>query len=151
MLRRLSCRLLGLALAVVAQAAVAQMPGGPPSVGVVEVATRPVTETNEFVGRIQAVNRVALTARVTGFLEQRLFNEGAEVKEGDLLFRLERAPYEAAVQAQEAAVAEASAKLANANIPDALPDIVERIEGLARPTGTVWPLRAASRPLTVAS
>ena len=113
---RLSCRLLGLLLVVFCHAAYAQLPAGPPSVGVVRVEARAITEISEFVGRIQAVGRVALTARVTAFLEQRLFEEGTEVKESDLLFRLERAPFEAAVQAQEAAVAETSAKLTNANI-----------------------------------
>jgi membrane fusion protein (multidrug efflux system) len=65
---------------------------------------------------VQAVDRVALTARVTAFLDQRLFKEGAEVKQGDLLYRLERGPFEAAVQQQEAAVADTTARLANANI-----------------------------------
>jgi membrane fusion protein (multidrug efflux system) len=97
-------------------AAEAQAPGGPPAVGVVRVTRQTVTETSEFIGRIQAVDRVALTARVTAFLEQRRFVEGAEVKEGDLLYRLERPPFEAAVAQQEAAVADASARLANANI-----------------------------------
>jgi membrane fusion protein (multidrug efflux system) len=94
----------------------AQAPSGPPAVGVVRVSRQAVTETSEFIGRIQAVDRVALTARVTAFLEQRLFTEGAEVKEGDILYRLERAPFEAAVAQQQAAVADASARLANANI-----------------------------------
>jgi membrane fusion protein (multidrug efflux system) len=62
------------------------------------------------------VDRVALTARVTAFLQQRLFTEGTEVKQGDLLYTLERPPFEAAVAQQEAAVADASARLANANI-----------------------------------
>jgi membrane fusion protein (multidrug efflux system) len=75
-----------------------------------------ITETSEFVGRVQAIDRVALTARVTAFLDQRLFVEGTEVQQGDLLYRLERGPFEAAVQQQEAAVADASARLANANI-----------------------------------
>jgi membrane fusion protein (multidrug efflux system) len=75
-----------------------------------------ITETSEFVGRVQAVDRVAITARVSAFIEQRLFTEGAEVKEGDVLYKLERAPFEAAVAQQEAAVADATAKLANANI-----------------------------------
>ncbi len=57
-----------------------------------------------------------MTARVTAFLDQRLFTEGSEVRQGDLLYRLERAPFEAAVQQQEAAVADTSARLANANI-----------------------------------
>ncbi len=59
---------------------------------------------------------MALTARVTAFLDERLFTEGTEVQQGDLLYRLERGPFEAAVQQQEAAVADASARLANANI-----------------------------------
>ena len=62
------------------------------------------------------MDRVALTARVTAFLEQRLFTEGTEVKDGDLLYRLERPPFEAAVAQQEAAVADTSSRLANANI-----------------------------------
>lgn len=94
----------------------AQMPGGPPAVGVVRAEKKPVTESSEFVGRVQAVDRVVLTARVTAFLDQRLFTEGTEVHEGDLLYRLERPPFEAAVAQQEAAVADASSRLANANI-----------------------------------
>lgn len=96
--------------------ACAQMPVGPPSVGVVRAHQTAITETSEFIGRVQAINRVALTARVTAFLDQRLFVEGAEVKQGDLLYRLERAPFEAAVQQQQAAVADTSARLVNANI-----------------------------------
>jgi len=99
-----------------APAAHTQMPSGPPSVGVVRAQQTAITETSEFVGRVQAIDRVALTARVTAFIEQRLFVEGTEVKQGDLLYRLERAPFEAAVQQQEAAVADTTARLANANI-----------------------------------
>jgi membrane fusion protein (multidrug efflux system) len=94
----------------------AQAPAGPPSVGVSRTEQTAITETSEFVGRVQAIDRVALTARVTAFLDQRLFVEGSEVNQGDLLYRLERAPFEAAVQQQEAAVADTSARLANANI-----------------------------------
>ena len=99
-----------------APAARAQMPSGPPSVGVVRAQQTAITETSEFVGRVQAINRVALTARVTAFIDQRLFTEGTEVNQGDLLYRLERAPFEAAVQQQEASVADTSARLSNANI-----------------------------------
>lgn len=92
------------------------MPGGPPSVGVVRAQQTAITETSEFVGRVQAIERVSLTARVTAFLDQRLFIEGTEVKQGALLYRLERGPFEAALRQQEAAVADISARLANANI-----------------------------------
>ncbi len=98
--------------------ALAQLgPGGPPpAVGTVKVVRKPIIDTNEFVGRVQAVNRVDLVARVTAFLEDRLFTEGAEVAKGQLLYRLERGPFEADVQAKTAAVAEGQARLHNATI-----------------------------------
>ena len=86
-------------------------PGGPPAVGVVKAERRAVTETSEFVGRIQAVNRVDLVARVTGFIEKIEFHEGTEVHAGDVLYRLERASFEAQVAQAAAAVAQAQAQL----------------------------------------
>jgi membrane fusion protein (multidrug efflux system) len=88
----------------------------PPAVGVVKVERRPITETSEFLGRIQAINRVDLSARVTAFLEKRLFTEGSEVKQGDLLYRLERGPFEADVQAKQAAIEQVEAQLRNADV-----------------------------------
>jgi membrane fusion protein (multidrug efflux system) len=114
-MRFLACLPLVVLLSVTS-AARAQAPSGPPSVGVVRAQQTAITETSEFIGRIQAIERVALTARVTAFLDQRLFTEGTEVAQGDLLYRLERGPFEAAVQQQEAAVADSSSRLANANI-----------------------------------
>lgn len=106
-----------LGLFLLAAPALAQMPGGPPpAVGVAPVAQRAITETNEFIGRVEATDRVELMARVTAFLEKREFNEGAEVKQGDLLFRLERGPFEAQLQIARAGVAEAEAQLQNANV-----------------------------------
>src|SRR6202045_5205659 len=60
-------------------------PGGPPAVGVVRAERQQITETDEFIGRIQSIGRVALVARVTAFLVKRLFVEGSEVKKDDLL------------------------------------------------------------------
>ena len=94
----------------------AQAPGGPPAVGVIAVAPALITESSEFVGRVQAKERVALNARVTAFLEQRLFVEGTEVHAGDILYKLERAAFEADLAQKEAAVADNSARLANATI-----------------------------------
>ena len=70
-------------------------PQGPPAVGAMTASRQPVTESSEFTGRIEAVNRVDIRARVTGFLQERLFQEGQEVKAGDVLFRIERPPFEA--------------------------------------------------------
>jgi membrane fusion protein (multidrug efflux system) len=107
---------LWLAMLLAAAPALAQAPGGPPAVGVVTVEPATITETSEFIGRVQAVQRVALTARVIAFMEQRLFEEGSEVHAGDLLYKLERGPFEADVANKEAAVADDSARLANATI-----------------------------------
>jgi len=114
---RLPARWLAALLAVAMPAsAYAQMPGGPPAVGVVHAAKQAITETSEFVGRIQATDRVALVARVTAFLEQRLFNEGAEVNKGDLLYLLEQPPFQADLAAKQATVQQMQAQLANATI-----------------------------------
>jgi membrane fusion protein (multidrug efflux system) len=107
---------LGIFVVLAAAPALAQAPGGPPAVGVVTVEQATITETSEFVGRVQAIQRVALTARVTAFQEERLFVEGTEVHAGDLLYKLERGPFEADVSNKEGAVADNSAKLLNATI-----------------------------------
>lgn len=94
-----------------------QSPGGaPPSVGVAIVEATEAAETTEFNGRIEAKDRVSIVARVSAFLEEQLFVEGGEVTKGDVLFRLERPPYEAEVEARRAAVAQAQAQLENADI-----------------------------------
>ncbi len=103
-----------LAFALLSAPALAQ--SGPPAVGVAQAQRRPVIESSEFVGRIQSINRVDLVARVTAFLEERRFTEGAEVHAGDVLYRLERPPFEATVAAQAAQVAQANALLQNDTI-----------------------------------
>jgi membrane fusion protein (multidrug efflux system) len=85
-------------------------------VGVVEAIKRPITETSEFLGRIEAVNRVNVVARVTAFLEKRLFEEGNEIKKGDKLYLLERGPFEADLASKQAVVAQLQATLENAKL-----------------------------------
>ncbi len=91
-------------------------PGGPPAVGIVETIKRPITETSEFLGRIEAINRVNVVARVTAFLEKRLFVEGTEIKKGDALYLLERGPFEADLASKKAVVAQLQATLENAKL-----------------------------------
>src|SRR5947209_14849649 len=91
-------------------------PSGPPAVGVVRAERQQITQTDEFIGRIQAVNRVALVARVTGFLEKRAFVEGAEVKKNDLLYQLEQPPFQAQVEAAKASVEQLEAQHRNAQL-----------------------------------
>lgn len=100
----------------VATAAAQNVQGAPPAVGVMSAEYKPMTESTEINGRIQARRRVDLVARVTAFLNEKLFEDGAEVKKGDVLYRLERAPFEADVEIKQAAVAQAQAQLDNANL-----------------------------------
>jgi membrane fusion protein (multidrug efflux system) len=82
---------------------------------VVTAERQPMTESYEFNGRIQPINAVKIVARVTAFLEKQFFVEGGEVNSGDLLYRLEKMPFQAAVDVQAAAVEQAEARLANDN------------------------------------
>jgi membrane fusion protein, multidrug efflux system len=98
----------------------------PPSVGVTPVVQREITPSFDFVARVEAIDSVDLEARVTGFLVERHFKEGATVQRGDLLFRIEPGPYEAAVAARRADLARTEATLVNATQQR------ERIEPLVR-------------------
>jgi membrane fusion protein, multidrug efflux system len=102
--------LLALMLVLVPLSARAQPAPGPPAVGVVRAERQQITETDEFIGRIQSVGRVALVARVSAYLEKRQFVEGAEVKKGDLLYLLEQPPFQAVVDADKANVAQLEAQ-----------------------------------------
>jgi membrane fusion protein (multidrug efflux system) len=102
--------LLLLVFTVLPMAAGGQPASGPPAVGVVRAERQQITQTDEFIGRIQSIGRVALVARVSAFLEKRLFVEGAEVKQGDLLYQLEQPPFQAQVDADKANVEQLEAQ-----------------------------------------
>ncbi|PTM42096.1 efflux RND transporter periplasmic adaptor subunit [Bosea sp. 124] len=85
-------------------------------VGTVAAEKRAIGRTADFVGRIEAVNRVDVRARVTGYLEAVLFQEGANVTEGMPLFRIERPPFEAAVEQAQGALERAQGALQNATV-----------------------------------
>jgi len=87
---------------------------GPPpltAVTVTPVKLLKVADTVEQVGRVQAIEDVELRARVQGFLENRLFREGADVEKDALLFVIEQAEYETEVAMAEAQLARAKAEL----------------------------------------
>src|SRR5690242_16109283 len=75
----------------------AQAPAAPVPVGIVTVKPTPVTLGEAFVGRVNAIQKVDVRSRVTGFIEARLFEEGSVVQQGAPLFRIERGTYEAIV------------------------------------------------------
>jgi membrane fusion protein, multidrug efflux system len=76
----------------------------PVAVGVTLAERKPIAKSADFVGRVDAINRVEIRARVTGFLESVDFKEGDMVKEGDALFRIEKGLFQAAVDQAEGAL-----------------------------------------------
>src|ERR1700688_907293 len=114
--RLLSWRLAVTALSFIAPCGVAIAQGvSPPAVSVSPAVSRQVTETGDFIGRVVAIDKVDVVARVPGFIEERNFTEGQMVKKGDLLFRIEQETYKAAVDQQQATLAKAKATEVNAN------------------------------------
>jgi membrane fusion protein (multidrug efflux system) len=67
-------------------------------VGTVYAERRPISQSRDFVGRVEAIDRVSVQARVTGYLEAILFTEGDFVKKGDPLYQIERGLFQAAVE-----------------------------------------------------
>ncbi|MCE7030444.1 efflux RND transporter periplasmic adaptor subunit [Jiella avicenniae] len=101
-----------LSMSVRAAAQAPNMP--PPQVTVVTLETRDVPVVYEYPGRIVASREVEVRARVGGILLGREFEEGARVKKGDLLFRIDPATYQAQVALAKAQVAQAAAQLSQA-------------------------------------
>src|ERR1700737_4020375 len=92
-----------------------QQAAPPPAVLVQPAELRSMTKQAEFVGRAEALEKVDLRARVQGFLGARLFKDGDEVKEGQVVFTIEKEPFEAAVDQRKAQLAAARATFANAD------------------------------------
>jgi membrane fusion protein (multidrug efflux system) len=83
----------------------------PPSVVTEAASLQDIAEERTFTGRVEAIDKVQIRARVQGFLKSRDFQEGAETKAGELLFEIEREPFEIAVQQAEANLASSRAAL----------------------------------------
>lgn len=108
----LSSAILALAvLTVTARAAPAQGTSAP-TVGTVEARLEPVSRRSDFVGRVKAMERVDVVARVKGYLQAVKFDEGEFVKAGAPLYLIEPDEYQAAVQQAEGELQRADAALA---------------------------------------
>ncbi len=97
----------------------------PPTVTVEKVALKTVPVHLKYVATTQSIKTVDIRARVEGFLEQRQFVEGADIDEGDIIFVIEKAPYEAELEMSLAQLAKDKAALSFAN------DQVKRYKPLA--------------------
>jgi membrane fusion protein (multidrug efflux system) len=143
---------LGLAFAVALLTACDEQPSQPasgappPAVTVVVVERKDVTSTQEFVGRVQAVDKVDLRARVSGFLEKRLFQEGESVRAGDLLFVIQSDEFRATVDQRKADLARAEAAKENAQAQLRRAEVLVQKKDI--PEATVDERRAADRTAT---
>ena len=86
----------------------------PPSVVAVPARSEPIDQQSAFVGRVVAVDRVELRARVPGFLKERRFKEGQQVQAGEVLFVIEPDQYQSMVDQRKADLAKAIAENENA-------------------------------------
>lgn len=93
-------------------------PGPPPpmEVGVIAIATQPVTLTQDLPGRISAFRIAEVRARVSGIVLKRLFKEGSDVKEGQVLYEIDPAQYEASHESALGTLAKAEASLNSAQL-----------------------------------
>ncbi len=120
-LRRTAPTLLVVALGA-AGGGCSRKPAGPPAaagpveVGVVTITPTPVTLTRELPGRTSAYRVAEVRARVNGIVLKRFFTEGSDVKEGQRLYLIDPAPYQAALDGAKANLARAEASAANARL-----------------------------------
>jgi membrane fusion protein (multidrug efflux system) len=91
-------------------------PKGSAVVTAYQIKTHDVPIYFEYVAQTQSSHLVNIQARVTGFLEKRVYTEGETVKEGQVLFLMDKKPFEAQVHAAEAAVARQKAALETARL-----------------------------------
>ena len=107
--------LLALALLVACSSKEAEKPPAQPGeVDVQVVKTQTVAVTFEFVGQTESSQQVEIRARVNGFLERRVYTEGAFVKTGEVMFLMDAKPFEARLKAARAELAQQQARLSTA-------------------------------------
>lgn len=88
----------------------------PPEAGYVVVHPQPVVLTTNVAGRVVAFKLAEIRPQVGGIIQERVFTEGTEVKQGDILYRLDAQSYEAAVAAAEATLTKNQAALSSAKL-----------------------------------
>jgi RND family efflux transporter MFP subunit len=118
--------LMGLAGCKAGESRAVSVPPPPPLVTVAKPTRRLIAEEDEYVGRFVAVDAIEVRARVSGYLDAIHFKDGQLVEKGDLLFTIDRRPFEAALAQVQASLSQARANLAYAEAD------LERGQGLVR-------------------
>jgi RND family efflux transporter MFP subunit len=91
-------------------------PAVPPELTVSQPVTRKVIEWDEYTGRFAAVESVEVRARISGYLTEVKFTDGADVKAGDLLFTIDPRPFERALDQAKAQLDQAKVSVSNAKL-----------------------------------
>jgi RND family efflux transporter MFP subunit len=82
-------------------------PPPPPPVTVAPVLQRDIAESDEFSGRLEAVDHVEIRPRVSGYIKRLTFTEGREVRKGEVLFEIDPRPYQAELDRAQAQLEQA--------------------------------------------
>jgi len=107
-----SLPLIAFYLAACARNEAAETPPAPPTVQASKVISKPITEFDEFTGRFEAVERVEVRPRVSGYVAETRFEQGHEVKKGDVLYVIDPRPYRATLKRAQAELTRARTQLA---------------------------------------
>src|SRR3954464_8483385 len=109
---RFALLILGFALTACGEGAPKQAAPPPPAVTVAKPTKQQVVDYDEYVGRFIAVDSVEIRARVSGYLDKVHFKDGQIVKQGDLLFTIDRRPFENTLDQARANLQTAKSNLA---------------------------------------
>ena len=130
--RALGAAVLALSVAAAVPAAAQQAQPAAIPVGTVYAERQSISNIRDFVGRVEATDRVDVRARVQGYLEQLLFKEGDIVKKGDQLYQIEKGLFQAAVEAAKGALERSKAtKTLTAIQLQRAQDLLEKSAGTA--------------------
>src|ERR1700745_1487666 len=128
-MRHVFCTIL-VVFALSSPALAQQQPPTAVPVGVVKAERRPIAQAGEYVGRVEAISRVEIRARVTGYLEDVLFKEGDLIQEGAPLYRIEKGLFHAKVEQAEGALERSkAAKILSALQLSRAEELVEKQAG----------------------
>lgn len=107
----MTIRSIALAMAVSAVPALAWAQAGPPQVTVSKPLASRVAQWDEFTGRFEAIARVEVRPRVSGYIDKVHFRDGSDVKQNDLLFTIDQRPFKLAVDSARADVQRIQAQI----------------------------------------